>query len=429
MIPAPAPAAPPLVTPTRARGELLLCYGFFATLALVPASGLMPLKVVLLVGFGCGAALALRRRPRFRLSEVVLGLALPAFLLTSFLLGLLRGSIDLDLGARALTNYTGVFVIVFVTYLLSRRGLVTLQSFFLALLVGNSCYLAVKAALLALMVLGVLPPETVVRYATAIAPGAAVQELGGVTLLARIAVVNDILTPFVFALVLIAPQLRIQLNRVVRVAYGSIAVAMMTLSLTRYVWLTVIVAVAAYHGLWPRYLARGVTLAGAVACLWFVMASGFTEPSTLLRAMIGARLGDVESISVKREQTAAIMGEVSQHPILGNGIGAYVGDYVRDERLQFQYEVQWAGLLMQLGIVGIGIVAAYLLSVVRWFRAGRVGMYLLLLYALWLGSGFFNPYLTALSSSAVYALFVVAGIHLSTQATGRAQALAASRSP
>ena len=56
-------------------------------------------------------------------------------------------------------------------------------------------------------------------------------------------------------------------------------------------------------------------------------------------------------------------------------------------------------------------------------------MYLLLLYALWLGSGFFNPYLTALSSSAVYALFVVAGIHLSTQATGRAQALAASRSP
>jgi hypothetical protein len=168
--------------------------------------------------------------------------------------------------------------------------------------------------------------------------------------------------------------------------------------------------------LWPRAVVRAAIVAALVAMASVALAARFAEPSRVLHAMAILRLGDVESISVKREQTAAILNELGDYPMFGKGVGGYVRDYVRDERLPFQYEVQWAGLLLQFGVLGLTLVTGYMLAVARDLRASREGYYVLLLYLLWLGSGFFNPYLSALSSSAVYGLFVAAGIHLTRRA-------------
>ncbi len=68
------------------------------------------------------------------------------------------------------------------------------------------------------------------------------------------------------------------------------------------------------------------------------------------------------SNSIKVEQTKYLLEKWKERPIFGFGYGAYVEGYLRSEEAPFSYEMQFPCLLMKIGIFGIGILLALLIS-------------------------------------------------------------------
>ena len=92
---------------------------------------------------------------------------------------------------------------------------------------------------------------------------------------------------------------------------------------------------------------------------------------------------------------------------MGNGMGSFVPTLIRSEYQTYMYEVQWAALLMQFGLLGVFFILTCLGGILILILSSKIPNknYLALFYVLWLLSGFTNPYLFILSSSVVYISF------------------------
>jgi O-antigen ligase len=70
------------------------------------------------------------------------------------------------------------------------------------------------------------------------------------------------------------------------------------------------------------------------------------------------------SVSERLNQVEPLTAKWKERPILGNGYGAYVQGYVRDERTPYSYENVPAMLLMKLGVSGVLWFSGFFLVVV-----------------------------------------------------------------
>lgn len=225
----------------------------------------------------------------------------------------------------------------------------------------------------------------------------------------------DIVTPFLLLFVLNSERLGIKFPRGFRYVYILVALVSILLSFSRYLiavsWISLFL-----YWLTTRPLKQLLASVAAVIVLCFgVFAAG---PSNVYK-VVEKRLFSVDnyqSDQTRVDQINAMSKEIACHPVLGKGLGGYAPDCIRDNHLLHSYEVQWIAFNMQFGFVGLTFVlgAFLLLGWYYWFPPYYLPkIAFAMMYALWLVSGFTNPFLISLTSGIMYSLFALAALVLS----------------
>jgi len=87
--------------------------------------------------------------------------------------------------------------------------------------------------------------------------------------------------------------------------------------------------------------------------------------------------------------------------LFGYGIGSYLIDFIKDERLPFNYEVQWFSIAYQIGVPCVIIIILFYFLI---FKNLLNDVYYLTIVILWFFSSFTNPYLLITSSFSIYVI-------------------------
>jgi len=123
----------------------------------------------------------------------------------------------------------------------------------------------------------------------------------------------------------------------------------------------------------------------------------------------------VISDNIRLKELPILLKQFETSPIIGHGLGFHAPHFIRDQHDKFSYELQWVALLMQIGVVGVAGIMALLTLVARPFLflpLNKMNVTLLIMFTLWIVSGFFNPYLTSSAAGAIFSFFVAAGYSL-----------------
>lgn len=118
---------------------------------------------------------------------------------------------------------------------------------------------------------------------------------------------------------------------------------------------------------------------------------------------------NVDSDEKRGDQVDALIGHWSESPVIGHGLGAFAPDLIRDQRVPYSYEVQWAGFLLKMGIVGVGFLI--FLAILAFREVHReigvvAALPLALLLLFFLLGGLTNQYLIT-SGSGVYYMAIL----------------------
>lgn len=226
--------------------------------------------------------------------------------------------------------------------------------------------------------------------------------------LERVQTSVDIMPPFLLLFVLNSSALGVTLPPLFRLSYLGLSFLSNLLSFSRFLLFVYLCSFSLYI--------LTLSLRRFTRVLWTLIAIALA-----LAALNGAEIAtaaieqrfysddNYSSDAVRFEQMEALWREFLLHPWLGKGLGGYVEDYVRDDKLPYSYEVQWVAMLMQFGSFGLLALCLPLGAIA--YRLSRPNRYFLAfnsLYALWLLSGFTNPFLISLTSGIVYTMFWVA---------------------
>lgn len=227
--------------------------------------------------------------------------------------------------------------------------------------------------------------------------------------LERVQTSVDIVTPFIVFFVLQAERLKIKLPRGFITAYLIVTCLANFLSFSRFLLFVYFCSIILFVCSLP--LQRFIK---SVFILFFVLSLSISyiglEPIT---SVIEKRIYSSDnylSDEVRRNQIELLWREHEKNPWMGKGLGGYVPNFVRDYQLPHSYEVQWAAFLMQFGVIGIFLltVPLFLISC-TFFPLTHLSFSFLLLFFLWILSGFTNPFLISLTSGVVYTLFYLGG--------------------
>ncbi len=137
-------------------------------------------------------------------------------------------------------------------------------------------------------------------------------------------------------------------------------------------------------------------------------AAYFWQELTLLYEL---RLSDEQvdfSDGLREEQRGPLYKFVADAPILGHGLGTYTVEIIREPVSMYGYELQLVALVGQIGAVGTAIlpllVAYYYRGVLDPRRPVVQSVSVAILIALWIASGFQNPWLASSSSGITFGL-------------------------
>lgn len=228
----------------------------------------------------------------------------------------------------------------------------------------------------------------------------------------------DIATPFLLFFMLQRRLLSLRLPSFFPVFYLAISILSILLSFSRYLIFVGLVSLA-LHAVtltWRRALPGFLYafLLGAVAA--------YCVGGDFMYKVIEKRLFSSDNYYSDRTrgiQIAALEEEALCYPLIGKGLGASAPGCIRDHQLTYSYEVQWVSFLMQLGLLGtllffMALLCLVALLLVPPYTFSKMGF--LVLYLLWLLSGFTNPFLISLTSGIIYALFSAGSLILQKKA-------------
>lgn len=292
----------------------------------------------------------------------------------------------------------------FSTWYLVQDGLLTPRLFFRTTVFAQAAYCTLKVTLMILHVLKIINiwailPATGFRFMSM----AIVGDLG------RVQTSVDILTPFLVFFVLQSENLNLGIGRRFKVFFLLISFASTLLSFSRYLIFIYCLSVF-LHGL-TLNLTRQVKYWGAclLVLIMGVIAAG---PERVFEAieMRFFSQNNYQSDADRRIQVDALMDQCERYPFFGNGLGGYTKECIRDIDLPHAYEVQWVAFLMQFGLIGILIILLPLIwigsrLIMPPLTRAKIGA--ICLYSLWLLSGFTNPFLISLTSGIAYTLFLL----------------------
>lgn len=170
---------------------------------------------------------------------------------------------------------------------------------------------------------------------------------------------------------------------------------------SRFIWLYTAIAVA---------LAVITTRLDRTKLVYIVLvgltAAYFWQELTLLYEL---RLSDEQidfSDGLRDEQSGPLYKFAADAPILGHGLGTYTVEIIREPVSRYSYELQLVALVGQIGAVGISIlallVAYYYRGVFDLRRPVVQSVSIAILIAIWIESGFQNPWLASSSAGVTF---------------------------
>jgi hypothetical protein len=221
--------------------------------------------------------------------------------------------------------------------------------------------------------------------------------------LTRIEFSSDIISSFALFVILCPSVSGIRLGRVTKFCAVAVLLASGLLAFARYIWFLEFVAIIA-----ALVIERQLKLL-AIAVVALV-------PFTLvyyeaLKPVVEARFfSDQVSDSdlIRIEQSKALLNAIQSRPIIGKGLGTHVNEVIRNQENQYSYELQWMSLSMQFGIVGIAAIILLIAASARDLLLSHhpAKPWMVLLFSLWLLSGWTNPHLTSSFAGATFGMFM-----------------------
>lgn len=232
----------------------------------------------------------------------------------------------------------------------------------------------------------------------------------------------DIVTPFLLFFVLQSDRLGFELSKNFKRLYIFFSLLSIFYSFSRYLMFVALASILLY---WMTLniskILRGILLACLIAIVGTIVAGVDNTYKVIERRLFS--VDNYYSDQARVEQIEALGEEFFKVPLLGKGLGGYAPDVIRDPVILHSYEVQWMAFLMQFGMIGITILVLPLLIIASGllkYPYSRVRWSFIGLFALWLLSGFTNPFLISLASGLMYSLFMISYIAMNRIADGEA---------
>lgn len=221
--------------------------------------------------------------------------------------------------------------------------------------------------------------------------------------LSRIEFSSDILGSFVLFALLCPSVSGIRFRRITIGLFALVLLASGLLAFARYIWFLegfAIFAATIIEG-------RIKLLAFAILGLAGVAYAYFEELQPVFEArFFSDQVSDSDLI--RMEQSKALLNAIETRPLIGKGLGAHVNAVIRNSENPYSYELQWLSLAMQFGFAGIVAILLMIAASARDLLAShhRAKPWLLVLFILWLLSGWTNPHLTSSFAGATFGLFM-----------------------
>ncbi|RPH28132.1 hypothetical protein EHN07_10060 [Buttiauxella warmboldiae] len=221
----------------------------------------------------------------------------------------------------------------------------------------------------------------------------------GVTGFNRIVGVNDFLLPFLYFFI---KDSSIKHKKIV----ASIFIFSIFISFTRSIWFSFFF----FFFLEQVFIRKKPYILFLLVIILVVIIYYFSFFTTIdLLGSIQSRLFNEGALSssVKIEQAGLMLEQISKAPFFGGGLGSYIPDYIRNDRLKYGYEVMLLALVMQNGlfftfliliILGAALYKAYIIN------GDGFSLFSLTLFV---SAGFTNPIIISSVSVYLYALYAI----------------------
>ncbi|MGA8164321.1 MAG: hypothetical protein WB791_04755 [Waddliaceae bacterium] len=218
----------------------------------------------------------------------------------------------------------------------------------------------------------------------------------------------DISTPFILFFVLQSNALGLSIPKWTRSLYFFVSFLSNLLSFSRFLLFVYCFSIALhlFTSTVSRIFKSLIMVIGLLTL--FAAFIGFENIETAIHHRFFSE-GNRRSDDIRYQQTRSLMKAFDHSPYVGQGLGSYVKDNVRDGNLLHSYEVQWVAFLMQFGLIGIVFLflpLGYVLFRLLLPPLSREKIAFSALFMLWILSGFTNPFLISLQSGILYALFI-----------------------
>lgn len=303
------------------------------------------------------------------------------------------------------------FFPAFAGWYLVKENLISYPKIMRTIIFTNLAYNVVKTSLMVMHVLGVINVWTVMHRT-----GLRFMSMHIMGDVGRIQTSVDIVTPFLMYFVLQSESLGLKLSNRFKWLYAISAGASVFLSFSRFLIFAFFLSIVFHICTLPYFKQIKLWIAAALLC---AVGATIIGPDKVMQ-VVEKRFFSTDntaSDNTRTDQISAMMRACDESPLLGKGLGGYTAECIRDNELPHAYEVQWVAFLMQFGLMGLPFLLIPI-SLIAWnfitlpITRPKIGY--LLLFGLWLFSGFTNPFLISLTSGIVYMIFLITGEKLAT---------------
>lgn len=227
----------------------------------------------------------------------------------------------------------------------------------------------------------------------------------------RIGTSTDLMLPFGLYLCFFSKNLKLGIKPIFKWLSIFIFVLTLVLNLTRYLWIVLFLISAIYFFREKLYL-KPLVLVVLTAIILF--SYPYLDQLIVYEEII-ARFNDTASLDMKSLQSKFLLEGFVKAPIFGSGSGSYVMSLIRSPKLPYMYETQLISFLYQFGLVGSSIILFLFILPIQSFLSYTFNkrkvrpdiFFFVIIYILFLLSGFTNPNLTNLNTSLVYFIVMV----------------------
>jgi hypothetical protein len=216
-------------------------------------------------------------------------------------------------------------------------------------------------------------------------------------------IIYDFFVLLALSVCLLFPDLTRKLPRSIRLIFIASALACILFAFSRYLFFVAGVVLAYSFAFRFTAIPR---LAFIAICLPLIATQAEWISGAFEQRFVDQQ--NIESDEKRQDQTSALLEYWSLAPVIGHGLGSYAPTHVRDPRVPYSYEVQWAGFLLKTGIAGVSLMLCLAIAVIfHIVHKNKPADYLplLALFIFFLLGGLTNQYLVT-SGSGVYYLTI-----------------------